>query len=766
MLKTKSNSTSLRYEPSFDQYNCRERTRNFYQVNGLDEATISLDWKSPSNYGINKNMYPLSIKPNASQGGIKVVFDDKTDVANTSSTLLEQHVQESQTKQSLPYPLKAKSDAFSRAMSCETSGKKFRIPENVTIVSVDSGKCTSVECIQNLTYKPVTNSEKEKVTSLPRKMEPYRHRHACDKTTKWPQFNFGNGNAGSPTDFHILVLSQETYECNSFITKLMTSDHIYTAYSIENSEPFSNAQESDLKQIAKGFVDSIKGPFKDPNVSVEFIDFHKFKLINPLLMVVGTLEQQKKEEIGSVVSISRGAFMGTSGIIKEIRGNKALLSMTQSGSHVTRWVSRKDIEVLDDLKVLQKFEDLAFEPKVHIMNTDDVKDGISTQSSTFEMGNIDLTACLDFGNSQEKSIDLSLNQNLNLEDHNDDSSYISAILSENSDFQLGENEMGLSLTTFQSSSENFFQSDFFQVETIPTLSQLVFDPENSIDDDGSYDGGQKLSSEMCDATHISDLMCLSTESQPTLLPPNDKSRENSLSKKCLDDVPHDGISENNQFESTNYLINKYGASSRQKTEIDSMDHPSYISHQCITEGGTLNQLSNHDTLENSDLGEKTNLLLICDSDLKNGCIQERQVHPKEQQDFREKKNHLLKSNSDLKNGSIQERQVDSKEQQDFGEKKNHLLKSNSDLKNGSIQERQAHAKEQQVFKCSDNSPAEETPSQVRHGKWHVKDTSSALRFIESMSLLEMKEKLKCLKLAVQGSRQHVLERLERIRGEP
>jgi hypothetical protein len=686
------NICSLRNDVSSDQINTCAKGRDYYDRIRRDEDNTLLDQKNASNRGLNTYNDPSSIPLTHSHGSIKVSPFDKFDFV--SKKQLTPHPELRVLNSSNIDRVKGDNATPTRVLSCETIGDKLRFPENVTIVSADSGKSGLMEHLQNLTYNHVTSRWKEKLSER----ETQRHKLAHGKPNKWPQFNFGNTNSGYRSDFHILVLSQESYENNSLISKLMSSGYFYTAYPIEHSEIFCKAQETDLRQIAKGFVDSIKGPGKYPSAKVEFVDFYEFKLINPLLMVVGALDQHKCEEVGSLVSISKGAFTGASGIIKEIRGGKASLSMTENGNRVSRWVSREHIEVLDDPKMLQIVEDLSFKPMENTID-ESVNNGISTQFSTFEIRNIvlDFTPCLDIVGNQETWTVSSLDLNRNLEDHDDNSSYISATLSENSGFKLSEFETGQSLTTIEYSSERTFQNDLFEGQTISTLSQIVYEPEKSTDPDTSHDEGKNINPDLFETKVFPDLMTFPPEGQlklsESLFPSDDETMEKTISQKDTRHVNSDDENKesNTQVEGTHNVTEE-----TQKSENDYMDYYSTnnVQHWELEEREQT-KFCNHDTLQQSDLGETENL----------------------------------------------------------------QRKSSSDNKDESLQERFVHSEECQEFESSDNAVDEDISTKLPRRKWHVKDTSSALRFIKSMSLLEIKEKLKFLKQSVQGGREQVLERL-------
>jgi hypothetical protein len=242
---------------------------------------------------------------------------------------------------------------------------KSRVPENITIVSNNS----SVDHETTKVRAMVFAQSETKPLDIARKLKQHSVKgfqtENISAMNSWPTFYFGSETPGSNViDFHLLVVTEQTFQHSSLLTSIMMDDHVYTPQQIKNQEELRNARCGDLEAIARGFVSMLQNCDHRSFVSVEFLDYDKLENAGPFLLVIGVLDiddedVKKKISIGGIVTIVRGTLKGSKGIVKDIADSKVLLVMTENHESVTRWIPQKNVEVMDDLKILQHIESSA-----------------------------------------------------------------------------------------------------------------------------------------------------------------------------------------------------------------------------------------------------------------------------------------------------------------------------------------------------------------------------------------------------------------------
>jgi hypothetical protein len=239
---------------------------------------------------------------------------------------------------------------------------KPRVPENITIVSNSSSLDHETTKLRAAAFSQLEGDPPESERKTRELPESDSLVGKGSSLGSWPKFYFGSGTPGSSViDFHVLVLTEESFQRSPLVTTLMMDDHVYTAQPITNQEQLQNAHRGDLEAIAREFTSMIRNCDRRSFISVEFVDYDKLENSGSFLLVIGELDiddedAQKNPSIGCVVTVVRGTLKGLKGIVKEIADSKVLLVMTENSESVTRWIPRKNIEVMDDLKILQHFE--------------------------------------------------------------------------------------------------------------------------------------------------------------------------------------------------------------------------------------------------------------------------------------------------------------------------------------------------------------------------------------------------------------------------
>jgi hypothetical protein len=255
--------------------------------------------------------------------------------------------------------------------------EKLQASENISVVTVDSGKCSTLSSNNTISLRSepgLSEKAKESIVTTPTqvtettsgKMNSFSHRNDARKA--WPVITFGNGRPGSSVfDYHLLIVTKKDYDTSSLVTDVMTSNHVYTVHPLEKPEVLYNALQENLEVIAREFAKVIPhNPELDPRVSVEFISFDEQAREGPYLLLVGILNVEEpiaKEKVGSFVVILRGSTKGAKGIIKAINGDQVFVVMNHRGMSMKRWITRSNVKVLDELKILQHFENTLLRAK-------------------------------------------------------------------------------------------------------------------------------------------------------------------------------------------------------------------------------------------------------------------------------------------------------------------------------------------------------------------------------------------------------------------
>jgi hypothetical protein len=247
--------------------------------------------------------------------------------------------------------------------------QKLHASENISVVTLDSEKISTLSSHNTTSLRSEQDcSVKTKESNI---MLPLPETHSkpkinssnenTDTQSKWPIITFGNGRPNSSViDYHLLVVKKKDKDTSSLVTDVMKSNHVYTEHPLERPEVLYNALQENLEEIAKEFTKVIpQNPMLDPRVTVEFINFNENAQEGPYLMLVGILnidEPILKAKVGSFVAVSKGRLKGAKGIIKEIKGDQLFVVLTQKGMTMKGWIPRSNIQVIDEIKILQHFE--------------------------------------------------------------------------------------------------------------------------------------------------------------------------------------------------------------------------------------------------------------------------------------------------------------------------------------------------------------------------------------------------------------------------
>jgi ribosomal protein L24 len=244
----------------------------------------------------------------------------------------------------------------------EVQTPKFRVPEKITIFPNKNSMDYSDNKVPDSSFVQCESHSSERERMLRRHEENEFYMEKNSRLNLWPKFYFGSGTPGSSViDFHIIVLTEQTFQHSSLVTSIMMDDHVYTPQQIKNQEDLQYVHYCNLELIARGFASMVQNRDRRSFVMVEFLDYDEMEITGPFLLVIGVLDTddrnfQKRISIGSVVTIVRGTFKGSKGIVKDIADSKVFLIMTENLKSVSRWIPQKNVEVMDDLKILQHIE--------------------------------------------------------------------------------------------------------------------------------------------------------------------------------------------------------------------------------------------------------------------------------------------------------------------------------------------------------------------------------------------------------------------------
>jgi hypothetical protein len=268
---------------------------------------------------------------------------------------------------------------------------KPRVPETVSIISNDSRGSERASPVE----KTVTPGKphKKKPLQLPQSIDegrssfrppldqpilleqvPTKQRYVLEERRKameekpwdghcdepmYPTFDFCVGDVESHVDYHIMVMTAQDHERNPMVTKLMMDDHVYTAYPFKRRELLKYAQLGDLEPIAKAVAQMFQKFRKEIHVRVEFIGHHQFVEGRSISLVVGTVESEpatpkRPVKETSVVTVVGGTFKGGRGVVRVIRDDKVLLVMVDNGNQVLRWTDLNCVELMDENRLLNQ----------------------------------------------------------------------------------------------------------------------------------------------------------------------------------------------------------------------------------------------------------------------------------------------------------------------------------------------------------------------------------------------------------------------------